>query len=487
VLDAVPAGLRARPNWVVWKLERRGGKWTKPPRRCVDGGRTYASCDDPASWSSFEQAIAVNPATVSGIGYVFSPDDPFTGVDLDACIDGESGELHPAATEVLGELLGYQERSPSGLGMHAIVEAELRGDRHRTSKTPWGGALEIYSERRFFTVTGEGAGEIINRQAQLDALVGRMFGEEDSSSDAGADDGPARSLEELLKLGKLSRIVKHEGKAPKDSSDSGWDFYLSCEAVRLGCTDAEITILVKAARRDDPKGARAKYIADTIKAARKAVGEVEADPWLKVSRRWGAGNNPIISGEAVGGEVLHLTRRDGSIARIAYRDSLFHAATQFRLVTRALKTYFVPLTCAEALEIAQTVSNLVSEPPPDPTEEARNWAETLASTAGARIEFEEGKVAQHVVLAQLLESEEALRRSGRDLASRTAVLCEPDGRFWLPADALMAYARGQSGGRLSWPDFAASLAEAGWEKRKLETKAPRIKRIFFAGELVAEA
>src|SRR6516162_1121673 len=116
---AVPAELRERDQWVTWKRERpRGrGKWTKVPYR-VDG-RTKAATDNPRTWGTFEQACAVSPADAQGIGYVFSAEDPFTGVDLDKCVD--AGEIHPAASEILEALGGYREVSPSGGGMHAIV------------------------------------------------------------------------------------------------------------------------------------------------------------------------------------------------------------------------------------------------------------------------------------------------------------------------------------------------------------------------------
>ena len=66
-----------------------------------------------------------------GVGFVFTADDPFVGIDLDDCI--ENGELHPDAVEIVRQLDSYTELSPSGSGIHVIIRAGLNGDRHRTA------------------------------------------------------------------------------------------------------------------------------------------------------------------------------------------------------------------------------------------------------------------------------------------------------------------------------------------------------------------
>ena len=121
--------------------------------------------------------------------------------------------------------------------MHAICAGKLGGDRNRTGATPWGGQFEVYDQGRFFTVTGNGAGAITERQAQLNALVLRMFGQpaQNGSRPTAADHdiGPGRSVEELVAAHpKLGQIARRQGKAPKDSTPSGWDFWLVCESVR---------------------------------------------------------------------------------------------------------------------------------------------------------------------------------------------------------------------------------------------------------------
>ena len=109
-----------------------------------------------------------------GVGFVFSPDDPFVGVDLDHCRDPESGVVKPAAQEITTELNSYTEISPSGTGVHIIVQARLsRGGRRRT------GNFECYGDSRYFTMTGDHLDgtptTIEERQEQLNAVLARML------------------------------------------------------------------------------------------------------------------------------------------------------------------------------------------------------------------------------------------------------------------------------------------------------------------------
>jgi hypothetical protein len=173
VRDAIPAALRDLTQWVVWKAEQRDGKATKvlyDPRK-----GTRASSTDPDTWCDFATAASAN-GDWDGIGFVFAPDDPYCGVDLDRCY--RDGELHPDAAEIVMRLDSYAERSPSGTGVHVIVDARLQGKGRRTRKTPWGGDIEVYDRARYFTVTGDvldGPSTVQSRQAELDQMVSRLL------------------------------------------------------------------------------------------------------------------------------------------------------------------------------------------------------------------------------------------------------------------------------------------------------------------------
>nr|WP_256391474.1 hypothetical protein [Natronoarchaeum rubrum] len=110
----------------------------------------FASATDPSTWTSFETArdAATTDGEIAGVGFVFTNEDPLVGVDLDDCRDPATGVLEPWAESIVEALDSFTEISPSGTGVHTIVEGTLPGDRNRR------GDVECYETARFFTVTG---------------------------------------------------------------------------------------------------------------------------------------------------------------------------------------------------------------------------------------------------------------------------------------------------------------------------------------------
>ena len=80
------------------------------------------------------------------MGFVFSSADPFTGIDLDGCVDPATGEVAVWAMEIVRYFDSYTELSASGTGIHIIVKGEMPNRRKDE--------VEVYSSKRFFTVTG---------------------------------------------------------------------------------------------------------------------------------------------------------------------------------------------------------------------------------------------------------------------------------------------------------------------------------------------
>jgi hypothetical protein len=164
------APLRARPQWVIWRLIWRAGRWTKPPFRCDDPHR-FASSADPGSWCSYEAAVAA-AAAGDGITYVLRPEDPFAAVDIDDVRDPVTGTVETWAQRLLDQASHtYVEVSPSGCGLR--IWGTANGEAlHRKFELDTG-VLELFRRtRKPLTVTGLQLGT--NQQlGNIDALLDR--------------------------------------------------------------------------------------------------------------------------------------------------------------------------------------------------------------------------------------------------------------------------------------------------------------------------
>lgn len=147
-ISNIPGELKTRNQWVAWRMETRDGKPTKVPYNFGTGRRAQST--NPETWGTWEDALqALQSGQYSGVGFVFSEDDPYTGVDLDKVRNPETGELTDYARNITADLDGYAEISPSGTGVHVIVRGTLPGAHNRR------GVVEAYSHGRYFTITGD--------------------------------------------------------------------------------------------------------------------------------------------------------------------------------------------------------------------------------------------------------------------------------------------------------------------------------------------
>jgi putative DNA primase/helicase len=169
-LRNIPPELRDRPQW-AWSDGKPGAgdKEGKRPRNAKTGA--FASSTDPATWSTFDEAVAAVTRNGGGhVGYMLSADDPFAIVDLDdkaAKPATDAERIHFA--QIVKELDSYSERSSSGRGIHIIVEAELAKGIHR-------GNVEIYDRDRYMICTGDVMQKrpIAKRPSEVAALVARI-------------------------------------------------------------------------------------------------------------------------------------------------------------------------------------------------------------------------------------------------------------------------------------------------------------------------
>ena len=170
-VENIPLELRDQRSWVLW----RAAEQKKVPYDPRTGHR--ASCSDPETWVSFEEAIAAyQGGGYDGIGFQLTP--PVVGIDLDGCRDPESGFIDEGAMTIIKQLESYTEVSPSGRGVHILVTGTLPPGRRRTQ------GIELYDRDRYVTVTGRHVVgtplEVEERSVELGALHLRLFGAQQS-------------------------------------------------------------------------------------------------------------------------------------------------------------------------------------------------------------------------------------------------------------------------------------------------------------------
>ena len=233
----IPNGLTAVDQWFLWReIDKGSGKPTKMPIR-LDG--SPAAVDDSKSWSSFAQAcdaLKFN-GDANGVGFVFTTDDNFFGIDLDDCLD-ESQTLLPWAQPIVETFRTYWEVSPSGRGLKGFAVGQIpAGFKNRASIE--NGRIEVYGSRRFFTVTGDWfhADEFdLPKIKFVDAS--QLCEKYLPKRNAGASLGflPEQASDEFFEL-CLSELKKLPNSV---SGESGHDSLLraACETVRFNLTDA---------------------------------------------------------------------------------------------------------------------------------------------------------------------------------------------------------------------------------------------------------
>lgn len=169
--SAIPAELRALPQWVRWKLVPDEPKPRKIPVRPSDPG--CASSTDPATWGTFDVALSnVGQHGTCGVGFVFTKEAGLVGIDLDDCLT-EEGTPDAKAAGIIAGFATCTEISPSGTGVHLIGRGSLNGHRGMNRK-----GVEVYGEGRYFAMTGNalpGTSRTVDDcQAALDALVAKL-------------------------------------------------------------------------------------------------------------------------------------------------------------------------------------------------------------------------------------------------------------------------------------------------------------------------
>jgi primase-polymerase (primpol)-like protein len=174
----VPDDLTERDQWVLWRYESRKDKPTKIPYQ-VSG--KPADSTNPGTWATFGDALGAwrgNRQRYTGLGFVFSREDPFAGIDLDDSLD-EQGDVKAWARGIIERFSDtYVEISPSYQGVKIWLRGSLPANVPGVQVGD--GTIELYDHSRYFAVTGRvfcGAPlEIEDHSADLLLLYERLTG-----------------------------------------------------------------------------------------------------------------------------------------------------------------------------------------------------------------------------------------------------------------------------------------------------------------------
>jgi len=169
---AVPLELKRLRAWLPFRIEasRNSGKKKKVPYQVAD---RKANFTNPGAWMTFDAALLMmGRGGYDGIGIVLDRSFGLVGYDADACIN--DGIISDTARNHIAVLNSYTETSVSGTGIHVLVRGELPPGRRMRD------GFEMYSDRRFFVVTGRHVAgtpkRIERRQAETEAVHAAIFG-----------------------------------------------------------------------------------------------------------------------------------------------------------------------------------------------------------------------------------------------------------------------------------------------------------------------
>lgn len=165
MLERIPKELRELPQWVCATAD-------KLPINPINGFN--ASPTNASTWNTFDKAKA--NSKYPHIGFVLSPNDPYTIIDLDDPYDpkkdwtDEEREAHAKLNQsIIDTFESYTEISQSGKGVHIVVKGSIPKGVNRDT-------VEMYSTQRYMICTGNVMKDlpIVEYQEMLDNMYAQM-------------------------------------------------------------------------------------------------------------------------------------------------------------------------------------------------------------------------------------------------------------------------------------------------------------------------
>ena len=271
----IPEELRTSPSWVLWKKEHRD---EKPTKVLYQASRRRADSTAPSTWTTFEDAVEAfeHDDFFDGVGFVFHPDNPYCGADIDDVTEDE-------ARHWIEQFDSYTELSPSGNGFHIICKAKVPKGTNRDEG-------ELYSSGRFFTMTGNVVRDAPVREAQEAADEFYRFlrrGDQESTPAASVStltDAEVVRLAENAKNGAEFSVVYRGGGQFKSGSER--DLSLASRLAFWTQDEAQIERIMRGSGCVREKWSKHRtYLRDTIRKALSGLTETYTAPGEAVPYR----------------------------------------------------------------------------------------------------------------------------------------------------------------------------------------------------------
>jgi hypothetical protein len=283
--DSIPAELTALRQWVNWKTTVRGDLPTKVPMR---PNGSPAKSNSPDTWTTFDAVVKAHRSRkFDGIGFVFSADDDFCGIDLDACRDPQTGSIAEWAKTIIASFATYSEVSPSKTGVKLFCKGKVPGGKGKkieihnvpraAGKSP---AVELYDRGRYFAVTGKIVsgcpGECRAAQAEIDALFQQYFAPRLKTAGARSPE-IARGCSSADN--RVERCRNYVAKMPAAVSGKGGHnatYSVACEIFRFGLSEGDArAVLQFYNQRCDPEWSDHELQHKLDSAQREVMGSGE--------------------------------------------------------------------------------------------------------------------------------------------------------------------------------------------------------------------
>lgn len=282
-----PLMMRRLRRWCFYRLEQRGTakKKTKVPY-CPHKPKRFAKTNDPQTWGTIEDAlIACRDHGGDGISFMLQKADGLVFVDLDHCINQETGELSELAQFWVDRFDSYTEVSQSGTGLHIIARAKMASDGFKDDRL----GVEVYSHARQICMNPNiyaGLEALRDAQGALDQFLDEFFKDRHEKPTAekiepvrvaSVADADVQALVDKFCQSDARRALweqRQECDLGPDQSQSITDFNIALNGLRLGFSHDDIGALIVRNRElysDDVKKAhRRDYLTRTIENAMSA-------------------------------------------------------------------------------------------------------------------------------------------------------------------------------------------------------------------------